>query len=531
MIRFGRTAKTKVAAIVAPVVIATGIGAIVLATHNNNAPVEATPGTVSITATATSVPTTSPLPTVTLSPTPSIPSLAGPLDGVRMTAEQWNARKDLAPLSVMVDNAPGAHPHYGLETADIIYEALVEGGITRFMAVYWRQDAPRIEPIRSARTPFVIWTAELDAWYAHVGNAETDNAANAAGQIIAWGINDLNELTPGQEYAYYRDRDRLVPHNLASSTDSLRSLGNALGFGKQEKLPAPWLYKAEREGTGNLPAAGAIEVNFSPNRQFYGVTQWHWDAATNRYLRFANGGPATDAVSGKQMAVTNVIIMRAPAFVLETTHVVYEQVGEGPVMVFLDGKVVEGTWRKPDTTARTRFYDKSGNEIALNRGQTFVSLVPMDGLVTFAAEVAGIEQFPTYYSPPAASFDDDDDDFIPDYVDDDDDEDDRPFATATSRPQETPAGSATARPSGTPAGSATTQPSRTVTPGTPVASPTQADKPTSTPKPETSSPQPATPEPTDEPEPTPQPTSAPQPTTAPAPTDVPTTAPVPTPTP
>lgn len=97
------------------------------------------------------------------SPTPI--KHAGILDGVAMSDQEWAERKDLLPLAVMVDNTTGAYPHTGLDTADLVYEALVEGGITRLMAVDRRLEAAKILPVRSARTPFVIWASELGALY------------------------------------------------------------------------------------------------------------------------------------------------------------------------------------------------------------------------------------------------------------------------------------------------------------------------------------------------------------------------------
>ena len=157
-------------------------------------------------------------PADTPSPTPTPFAHFGILDGAGMTEDEWQARKDLLPLAVMFDNSEQAFPQDGLGSADVIYEAFVEGGITRLMAVYWRRDAEYLEPIRSARTPFVVWAAELGALYAHAGGASTDNEADALGQIARWGVRDLNAFGPIAD-EFYRDTGREGPHDLASSTD------------------------------------------------------------------------------------------------------------------------------------------------------------------------------------------------------------------------------------------------------------------------------------------------------------------------
>lgn len=488
--------RTKLIAFAAPAIAAVAIGAVVLATHDNHEPVAAIPGSPTPGTETPGGPTTPPLPTLpgrTATPGPTVAlTHSGLLDGVPMTEAEWNERSQFAPIAVMIDNHADAYPHYGLEQADVIYEALVEGGITRFMAVYWRQEADRIEPIRSARTPFVIWASELGAWYSHVGSAETDNAADAAGQMVWWNITDLDESIPGQEVAYYRDHDRYAPHNMATSTEDLRDLGDWLGFDVAE-YPEQWLYKENGQGTANLPDAGGIEVNFSSQRLFYGVTQWHWDSKSNTYLRFANGGPAEDAETGKQLSAANVIVMAAQSYELETTHVVYEQIGEGPVQVFLDGKVIEGTWRKPDREARTRFYDRSGKEIALNRGRTFISLVPLDALVEYAPTVAGLEPFPVYqYVAPAA------DDFVDDVDDDFDDDEDVPFPDDPGESDNPGEDDEPTEPAGNDDPEGTPEPTEEPDPE-PTAEPTEEPEPTSEAEPIED---PVEPEPTVEAEPT-----------------------------
>ena len=173
---------------------------------------------------ATAVPTVSPTETTapTLRPSPTPIRFAGILDGVPMSESEWQSRKDLLPIAVMFDNSPDAFPQAGFDKADIVYEAFVEGGITRFMGVYWRREADYLEPVRSARTPFVVWVDELGAMYAHAGEAITDNAANAGGQIVEWGIKDLTAFSGPAVVAYYRDSDRYAPHNLVTGTTALR---------------------------------------------------------------------------------------------------------------------------------------------------------------------------------------------------------------------------------------------------------------------------------------------------------------------
>jgi len=325
---------------------------------------------------------------------------AGILDGVPMSDAEWEARKDLPPLAVMVDNSPAAMPQTGLDKADLVFEAFVEGSITRFMAVFWRQEADHVEPVRSARTPFVIWVTELGALYAHAGGAQTENEANAIGQIAEWGVNDLSAFGSGADSTYYRDGSRYAPYNLVAQTRALREAAKRLGFGGPNTLAA-WPFKANDEGTSGSPAAAGIEVNFRQDRVPWQLVQWHWDDATASYLRFEGGGPHLDAESKQQLRFTNVVIMRVPWSVVdENGHVLLDQFGEGPASVFLDGRVVEGKWTKKDRTGRTRYFDAAGREIAFNRGPIFIEVVGPQSLVTVSPTVAGLPAIPPYEPPP-----------------------------------------------------------------------------------------------------------------------------------
>jgi hypothetical protein len=346
----------------------------------------------------TSLATSPPAPTAIPTPTPI--RHAAILDGVPMSDDEWEARKDLLPLAVMVDNSPSAMPQVGLDKADLVFEAFVEGTITRFMAVFWRQEANHVEPVRSARTPFVIWVDELGALYAHAGGAQTDNEANAIGQIAEWGIKDLNAFGSGADGAYYRDGSRYSPYNLVAQTPALREAATGMGFAGPSAVE-PWPFKADGQGTSGDPAAAGIEVNFRDYRVPWQLVQWHWDETSKAYLRFEGGGPHLDAESKQQLQFTNVVVMRVPWSVVdESGHALLDQFGEGPASVFLDGRVIDGKWMKKDRAGRTRFFDAAGIEIAFNRGPIFIEVVGPESLVTVSPSVEGLPPIPPYEPPP-----------------------------------------------------------------------------------------------------------------------------------
>ncbi len=397
--------------------------------------------------------------------TPASIEFAGILDGAPMSAAEWAARKDLPPLAVMVDNTANAYPHAGLAAADLVYEAFVEGGVTRLMAVYWRHDADKVSPVRSARTPFVVWALELGALYAHAGGATTWNEANAIGQIFEWGVRDLDAFVTGSSTAYYRDSDRAVPYNLVTSTAKLYEAAASLGFNGP---PAAESWKFRNPGDPALGGTRAegIEVDFQGTRSSWQMVQWKWDAAAGAYGRSAFGGPHVDAATGRQLQFATVIVMLAPGEVVdESGHVLLQQIGEGPATVFTGGHAIEGVWRKASREARTRFFDTRGQEVAFERGPIFIEVIDRQSTVVVSESAAGLPALPPYQPPPAPPVQDEDGPAPGDSP---------PTAVASPTPGAGPAGtpSGTAGPGRTP-GSSGPGPAKTpatVTP--PAASPT-----------------------------------------------------------
>jgi len=410
------------------------------------------------TAAAEPSPSPSASPSSTAAPTPV--RFAGILDGTPMSEVEWEARRGLLPLAVMIDNSPQALPQAGLAQADVVYEAFVEGGITRFMAVFWRQDPPLVAPVRSARTPFVVWASELGALYAHAGGAETANDANAIGQIYEWGVFDLEAFAPPASDAFFRMDDREAPHNLAAKGTDLRAAAGELGYQGPSTLQ-PWPFKADG-GTGRYPTVAAFEVDFSGRRDAESVIQWYWDGITASWLRFQDGGPARDAETGRQLSFRNVVVMRAPHDVVDDAgHVLYEQFGQGEATVFLDGRAISATWRKKDRTDRTRFYDADGQEVAFNRGPIFIEVVGPESLLFTAATPDGLEALPPYEPPPPGPADEPTPTLPP------------PSPTRKPSPTGTRTPARTASPA-TPGPGVTPTPPTTVAPTKPVATKTPA---------------------------------------------------------
>lgn len=317
-----------------------------------------------------------------------------PLNGnlhTKKAKEFWEARR---PLAVMIENHQEARPQSGLSSADIIYEAVAEGGITRFMAIYYcNLSDVQIGPVRSARTYYLDWLSEYDALYAHVGGANTPGPADALGQIIKYGIRDLNQFSIGFP-VFWRDYQRLghpvaTEHTMYSTTAKLWEVGAKRGFVatdsagvRWDKNFIPWKLK-EDEGGGNI---SKIIVNFWESQSAYQVT-WTYDSTSNSYKR-KNGEDHIDLNNKIQLTAKNIVVQfqresNANDGYPGNVHLLYGTIGSGKALIFQGGNAIEGKWAKASRISRTKFTDSKGKEVEFIRGQIWIQTVPEGSKVTY----------------------------------------------------------------------------------------------------------------------------------------------------
>lgn len=279
-------------------------------------------------------------------------------------------------LAVSVENHPDARPQSGLDKASIVYEALTEGGITRFLAIYGPNDAAEIGPIRSARLFFMDWVKEYDAFFAHDGGNE-----DALANISKYQIKNLQRDTTH----FHKDakgRNVATEHTLYSSTDDLYSFAKSLGYDTSTSTYTSLKFKADGPAD---PAGKGAEINFSSDS--YKVN-WTFDPTNNKYLRSLAGAPHKDRVTGEQLSAKNVIIQTVdrtfqPTGSYGSQNYVFHSIGSGSASVLEDGKVIKGTWKKASLESRTIFYDETGAEIQFNPGNTWYEIVPPEVTPTF----------------------------------------------------------------------------------------------------------------------------------------------------
>lgn len=272
------------------------------------------------------------------------------------------------PIAVMIENHPDARPQSGLAQADIIYEALAEGGITRFMAVYHGQEAESIGPIRSARDYYADIANELSALYAHVGGS--DEVLQKISNGYYKKLTDLNEFYNGDYFT--RIKSRSAPHNTYGSTEKLRSyLEKKDLITKADLHRRPFNDYFGPEGQ----VADNIVIDFSTPSYKVGYT---YNKTTNAYLRDHNGKAHTDAPSGKTLEAKNIIIQyvkSAPIPGDDKFRIDVDTKSGGKALVFRGGKIISGTWKV--VNGATQFVDDTDKEIELYRGSTWIELVPI----------------------------------------------------------------------------------------------------------------------------------------------------------
>jgi Protein of unknown function (DUF3048) N-terminal domain/Protein of unknown function (DUF3048) C-terminal domain len=325
-------------------------------------------------------PTALPAPTAplaaTASPVPSVPApspnpTADPATGAPALARGALTRR---PIVVMIDNHPDAYPQTGLDRAAVVFEALAEFGVTRFMAVYApgiTPDAPQIGPIRSTRLYFVQWAMGFHPLYAHAGGSPQGlELVQNSDQLI-----NLEALKEANVRYFARSSDRVAPHNLYTSSADLEQAAAALDGGAYDHPEVGFLFKPDAPVT-QRPATQRLDYFFLYKEDDAG---WKYDPQSNGYLRLRRGRPARDAATEKQLWTKNVVLIEVAEARIPGDakgRIDQEVLGTGEARVFMDGVERAVKWRKPDAATPLRFYDASGDELRLNAGPVWIVALP-----------------------------------------------------------------------------------------------------------------------------------------------------------
>ncbi|MFA4937080.1 MAG: DUF3048 domain-containing protein [Patescibacteria group bacterium] len=277
------------------------------------------------------------------------------------------------PLAVMIENFYTVRPQSGLSFADLVWEAPTEGGVTRFLAVFQKGLPSRIGPVRSARSYFIDWARELEAFYAHSGGS--DDALDELARGVE-NLQDVNEFS--NEQAFWRDDREARPHNLYTAAESFYTYAENRNW-RTINDPSPWQF-VNSDNLTSVPRlimeqAKEILVPYFPLE--YDVL-WKYQVGDGVYERWMDNKPHQDRITGGTLQAKNVIVMftdvvpipRDPRLRVNITTV-----GSGTAYLFVNGVVYKGLWQKKSLESRTEFVDAGGNFLPLNPGVTWISVV------------------------------------------------------------------------------------------------------------------------------------------------------------
>ena len=308
--------------------------------------------------------TAAPATTTTAAP-PPFPLTGLPSDPARLGRQA---------LVVKIENHPAARPQSGLDAADVVYEEQVEGGLTRFIAVFQSRDADVVGPVRSVRPSDgeIVWP--LKPLFAYAGGTARIVPILHKAPVVDVGVDAAPD-------AYYRRAGRQMPHNLYSSTQALYRAAKTPGAG-----PVPLF-------TYSDPKLAAVPAGSSPASHLTvavgdQLTNYDWDATAHTWKRSHDAAPHT-VDSGAQIAPTNVIVqfVQYKASVGDTDAAksqvfTINAVGQGDAWVLSQGRIVKGHWSKPAPESVTAFTDAAGIPMSVAPGSTWVELVPVGGVAT-----------------------------------------------------------------------------------------------------------------------------------------------------
>ncbi|UTX51081.1 DUF3048 domain-containing protein [Candidatus Saccharibacteria bacterium TM7i] len=292
-------------------------------------------------------------------PKPSI-KYYSPLTGAELKDKAATKQPTTA---VMIENSPDARPQSGLKDSGVVFEAIAEGGITRFLALYQEQKPTLVGPVRSLRMYYVDWLAPFNASVAHVGGS-----AAALSEVRNGNYRDIDQFFNAG--TYWRATDRYAPHNVYTNFERLDALNNSKGY-KESTFTG---FARKDSKASEAPTATQVKVTISG--PLYN-SSYAFNATTGTYDRSQAGAAHMDRESG-QISPRVVIVMK-----VKQQHVMEDgwreqinAVGTGAGYIFQDGTAQEVTWNKSARDQQIVFTDAEGKEIKLARGQTWLTAVP-----------------------------------------------------------------------------------------------------------------------------------------------------------
>lgn len=281
---------------------------------------------------------------------------------------------DHRPVAVMLNNIIDAQPMSGVSAADVIYECVVEGSLTRMMGIFENyKDQDKIGSVRSCRNYFVYYALELDAIYAHYGQS-----AYAVSLLDQDFVDNLSGLSGIGGTVFYRTSDRVAPHNAYASGKGIDAgierLGYRTDYRDDYHGKFTFAYDDEEtvpEGDGSIDAV-KMKPGYLINKPWF-----EYNSDDKKYYRYQYDGPQIDDVNGEQLAVDNVVFQYSQwQQVDDKGYLGFDCHSGGEMIYFTRGKAQKGAWIRYDgDQGATRYYDSEGHEIIFNQGKTWICII------------------------------------------------------------------------------------------------------------------------------------------------------------
>ena len=279
------------------------------------------------------------------------------------------------PIAVVIDNVGDAVPQTGLNEAAIVYEMVVEGGLTRFLAIYQGVNIDTIGPVRSARPCLIDYSIENDSIFTHFGYSQ-----RAITDIYELGINNVNGLI--DDSAFWRTDKKAAPHNALTSTERILNKAKERGYRTTTTQRSVLNYVTKKVELSDGEVANTVTIPYSSSNK----VSFKYDEETGRYTRYVNNSVRKDWLTQKELTTKNIIITYAQNYTTEEEESYDRQeivnIGNLDGYYITNGKAIKIKCSKASRNSKTVYKDLNGNEIEVNDGNTYIQIVPINKNVT-----------------------------------------------------------------------------------------------------------------------------------------------------
>ncbi len=287
------------------------------------------------------------------------------------------------PIAVMIENSPDARPQSGLNLADIVFEVVDEGGVTRYIAIYSSNIPELVGPARSTRPYYAEIARSFDPLYIFWGSwVEGYKTVINSGMDYFNTVEDKSgttsikvNLNDGDNIYTMRDNTRKAPHNAYILLPKIKELAEEYNYSLEGgQSPLEFKIDAANSERGNI---SNVTIDFSYDQYKVDFT---YNKDRNNYSKLLAGAPHTDRETGEQITVNNVIVMitNIEGPIDESGHMAVRTTGTSDTnkaFFFVDGNIIEGTWERTSVFDPFLYKDKDGNVVLFNRGSTWIAMV------------------------------------------------------------------------------------------------------------------------------------------------------------